>query len=498
MGLSDNILASLFPYLDQGNDNQYDAGMNGGVPLGGAPNQTVQGTQFLGVPTPPPTPTPDVQPVDTSAIANADPDIGRYLADTPTPPADTRGIDNSTAIDTASPPQTAMLPGQGNAITTASPLPNIEQQAKTAIDSMSPIKPNDNPPFVPPIASPTTELDRAKNQEAQLEYDAQYGQNKGHGIKQVLSSLLQNFAYGLSKTPQGATVAQALTLGAGGAAGGLISPNWNARRNAQEALPQAQQRVAFQQQIANQQNEITNRDAEAKIRQQQASHQITKDDYDKLSDARKQVMDEYKAMPEVDFNTPEGKALKAQADKAGVIIGEKSKDDTVEFHIAPDGTPIIFNKSKQTYTKGPQGEFAKPPDYTTTNSKIDNDNVKDLNDWKSTVTENEGKRTKVQGDIDSTNVALENLTQSNNVLRDQLSKLDPIKVYGDEAKAKELTAKIQANDSKALDLHAQIPKLLKDKAAIKDAPKPIPRPKVVTPTTKAPVAASKDPLGILK
>jgi len=94
-----------------------------------------------------------------------------------------------------------------------------------------------HPNFKYPYPNPENEEQVAANATAEMREQSQNPVNQDKGWKGLVKELLENFSYGLSKTPAGANWKQALLLGGVGAGAGFVNKGWNERRAAEAALP---------------------------------------------------------------------------------------------------------------------------------------------------------------------------------------------------------------------------------------------------------------------
>lgn len=94
-----------------------------------------------------------------------------------------------------------------------------------------------HPNFKYPYPNPQNDEEVAANATAEMREQAQNPVNKDKGWKGLIKELIENFSYGMSKTPQGASALQALLLGATGAGAGFVNKGWNEQRAAEAALP---------------------------------------------------------------------------------------------------------------------------------------------------------------------------------------------------------------------------------------------------------------------
>ncbi len=86
---------------------------------------------------------------------------------------------------------------------------------------------------------------------------------------------------------------------------------------------------------------------------------VGEDQWKKLDAQQKNILSIYKDAPEVDFNTPEGKALKAQADAVHLTLQPKQKGDKFGLQFSPDGHPVVFNQGTGEYQVGSEN-LGKP------------------------------------------------------------------------------------------------------------------------------------------
>ena len=183
--------------------------------------------------------------------------------------------------------------------------------------------------------------------------------DEDQGFKKRLVEIIGNFLTGMSYTPDGASVKQALLLGGAGAGAGAINRTWNEQRQLDAEIPRLREAAKAEQerayrgaQTANEQNAMANRNITTQL-------QIDKAVYDRLNDQQRNVLDVYKNADEIDFSTPEGAQLKAAADQAGVVLVPKKKGDRFSAQIAPDGRVVVVNTATGQYQIGTEN-LSKP------------------------------------------------------------------------------------------------------------------------------------------
>ena len=108
------------------------------------------------------------------------------------------------------------------------------------------------PNFEDPYPNPQNPQEEAANALARMQEQKRNPVNKDKGGKGLALELLENFLYGLGKTPAGASVGQALLLGGTGAGAGFINKGWNEQRAAEAAIPEPENDVQRTGQMVNQ------------------------------------------------------------------------------------------------------------------------------------------------------------------------------------------------------------------------------------------------------
>lgn len=106
--------------------------------------------------------------------------------------------------------------------------------------------------YVDPYPDPQNPQEVAANALARMKEQERNPINKDKGAKGLALELLENFLYGLGKTPAGASVGQALLLGGTGAGAGFINKGWNEQRAAEAAIPELENDVQRTGQMVNQ------------------------------------------------------------------------------------------------------------------------------------------------------------------------------------------------------------------------------------------------------
>lgn len=187
--------------------------------------------------------------------------------------------------------------------------------------------------------------------------------NQDKGWKGLVRELIQNFLHGMSKAQPGMSMTDALALGATGAGAGFFNKGWNEQRLAESMIPGAQQRVDFENQqqareaqIANQQNQIINRD-------RQTALDMEKGVQDRLTKEQDQLIGVWKDVDDFDPETnPQHKQIQTQAAQMGVVLPAKRKGERFSTQIAPDGRIVITNTATGQYQIGGES-LAKPRIY---------------------------------------------------------------------------------------------------------------------------------------
>lgn len=263
--------------------------------------------------------------------------------------------------------------------------PPMQQQALTALGSPTMAAPENSPKamkaaekeankpkFTPRYANPQNEAQVAANKEAENTFNIDNAQNQDHGVKGKIRELLQNFFYGLAQTPQGADWKQALVLGGAGVGGGLLSPSWNERRQAEQNAPRLRQQTQDAEKRVAQQSAID-------ARNMQTNLQIDKATRDRISAQQKPYLDQWDKKPSFDpVNNPEDKAFAEEALKNGVRLTTKTPNGKYSTTIdAKSGSVVVTNTMTGDY-KIQEGAVPRPPE-------TDTDYKKQYSDWQKTT-----------------------------------------------------------------------------------------------------------------
>lgn len=133
-------------------------------------------------------------------------------------------------------------------------------------------EPTPVPTFTYPYPDPVNDQQRARNALAEGFWNYDHPKNRDKGVKGFLKELAQNFGEGLSRTPQGASVKQALLLGAAGAGVGLADRSLNEKRQAERDLPGLITRAKMVDEAALRDAQVANWEADKRLRKEQANN----------------------------------------------------------------------------------------------------------------------------------------------------------------------------------------------------------------------------------
>lgn len=192
-------------------------------------------------------------------------------------------------------------------------------------------------------------------------YDNPVNQDKGW--KGLMKEIIENFLWGMSHTTAGMGWKEGLALGGIGAGGGFFNKTANEQRRAARELPAARERMQFETQqsqrraqIANDQNQILNRNAQTRIEADEAVRKV-------LTAEQANLMKVWEGKDEVDpENNPEDKRLIDAAAKAGLLLTSKRRGERFTATVAPNGNVVVVNTSTGDYTVGKEN-LAKPQEF---------------------------------------------------------------------------------------------------------------------------------------
>jgi hypothetical protein len=204
-----------------------------------------------------------------------------------------------------------------------------------------------NPNPVDPNASPEEQKRQAL---AFWENERNNPTNRNKGVKGLLLELAENFLYGMSKTQPGMNIGHGLLLGATGAGAGFFNKKWNEVRRAENEIPGAREALQFETQqsqrksaIANNENQILNRNAQTRI-------DISKEQRAQLTAEQNNIFRQWeKAGKTVTRQTHP--RLFAAADKANMDLADKEEGDEYTTHVS-NGRVITTNKRTGEYKIG--------------------------------------------------------------------------------------------------------------------------------------------------
>lgn len=220
------------------------------------------------------------------------------------------------------------------------------------------------PTFGPPVLENATPEEQAK---AGLKYWQDMRENpvnQDKGWKGLVKELIQNFLYGMGKTQPGMSITDGLILGGVGAGAGFLNKGWNEQRRAEAEIPIAQQRLEYargdrmkQEQIANQQDQIKNR-------QIQTNLDIDENTRKNITAEQEPFLKQWQDIDEFDTqNNPQHRQMAIEAAKRGLVLIDKQRGQKYSTQIAPDGRVVITNTSTGDYRVGNEN-LSKPVQIT--------------------------------------------------------------------------------------------------------------------------------------
>jgi hypothetical protein len=367
-----NLYAQMFPFHSQMDSPAFSDPRSANPTLPGVqPNTTNLTPQALpGVPDngqPAAAPQP---PVDNNPILNVDERYGTLT----NPEAIREGVPQDFFSSSGGRDTSADYAPGGQNYGKGPTVPNVDYSMadpKATIDYKPDLKVEEKKkhagygPELDPNASP---LDQARAAQAFWQNQANHPTNQDHGWKGTVKEIISNFLYGMSQTRPGMNMTHALLLGGAGAGAGLVNRSWNEERQANMELGPANERVQQELQnsqrestIANQHNEMLNRNIKTKLDIDEATDK-------RINDRQRTYIERWKELPKFEPGASlEDANFAKEAAAAGVTL--PSKIPSGRYTAVQGQNGVVLKLNTQTGETQQVGDFAKPKNLSDTDLK---------------------------------------------------------------------------------------------------------------------------------